>query len=174
MPNIPTGDPTVSAVYLPPKHTVKQVQLAAFYSTLGRRFIAGGDYNAKHTDWGSKLITPRGREILRMMEQLNLHHLSSGEPTYWPSDRNKLPDLLDFCVIKGIPHDSAFTRSCFDLSSDHSLILISLNLRALHQAPQPTLCNRETNWDYFRQLITTNLTLHVPLKTEAQIEQAVK
>jgi hypothetical protein len=45
-----TGPLTVSAVYLPPRHTVKQVQLAAFYSTLGRRFIAGGGYNAKHTD----------------------------------------------------------------------------------------------------------------------------
>jgi hypothetical protein len=28
-----------------------------------------------------------------------------GEPTYWPSDRNKLPDLVDFCVTKGIPQD---------------------------------------------------------------------
>jgi hypothetical protein len=118
----------VSAVYLPPKHTVKQVQLAAFYSTLGRRFIAGGDYSAEHTYWGSRqLITPRGREILRTMEQLNLYHLSIGEPTYCPSDRNTLPDLLDFCVIKGFPHDSALNRPCFDLASDHSLRLISLN-----------------------------------------------
>jgi hypothetical protein len=108
------------------------------------------------------------------MEKLNLLHLSTGEPTYWPSDPKRLPDLLDFCVIKGIPHDSALTRSCFELSSDHSPVLISLNLRALHHAPQPTLCNRKTNWDYFRHLITTNLTLHVPLKTEAEIEDAVK
>jgi hypothetical protein len=115
-----TGPLTVSAVYLPPKHTVKQVQLAAFYNTLGCWFIAGGDYNAKHTDWGSRLITPLGREVLKTMEQLHLHHLSTGEPTYWPSDRNKLPNLLDFCVLKGIPHDSALTRSCFNLSSDHN------------------------------------------------------
>jgi hypothetical protein len=93
-----TGPLTVSAVYLPPRHTVKQVQLAAFYSILECRFIAGGDYNAKHIDWGSRLITPRGREILRTMEQLNLQ-LSTGEPTYWPSDRNKLPDLLEFCFF---------------------------------------------------------------------------
>jgi hypothetical protein len=108
------------------------------------------------------------------MEQLNLHNFSTGEPANWPSDRNKLPDLLDFCVIKGIPHDFAFSKSCFELSSDHSPVLISLNLRALHQESQPTLCNRKTNWDYFRHLITMNLTLHVPLKTEAQIEDAVK
>jgi hypothetical protein len=109
------------------------------------------------------------------MEQLNLHHLSTGEPTYRPSDRNKLPDLLDFCVIKSILQDSALTRSCFDISSDLSPVLIFLNPRALHQAPQPTLCNRKTNnWDYFRHLITTTLTPHVPLKTEAHIEDAVE
>jgi hypothetical protein len=35
---------TISAVYLPPKHIVKQEQLEDFYNTLGHRFIAGGDY----------------------------------------------------------------------------------------------------------------------------------
>jgi exonuclease III len=45
-----TGPLMVSAVYLPPKPTVKHEQLSAFYNTLGHRFIAGGDYNAKHTD----------------------------------------------------------------------------------------------------------------------------
>jgi hypothetical protein len=50
---------TILAVYLPPKYSVKQEQLEDFYNNLGRRFIAGGDYNAKHTDWGSRLITPR-------------------------------------------------------------------------------------------------------------------
>jgi hypothetical protein len=44
----------------------------------------------------------------------------------------------------------------------------------LHQAPQPTLCNTKTNWDYFRHPLITNLTLNVPLKTEAQIDDAVK
>jgi hypothetical protein len=44
------GPLTISAVYLPPKHILKQEQLADF-STLGSRFLAGGDYNAKHTDW---------------------------------------------------------------------------------------------------------------------------
>jgi hypothetical protein len=46
----------------------------------------------------------------------NLKHLSSGEPTYWPSERNKLPDLVDFSVTKSIPQDFATVKSCFDLS----------------------------------------------------------
>jgi hypothetical protein len=60
---------TILAVYLPPKHTVKQEQLEGFYDILGRRFISGGDYSAKHTDCGSRLITPKGREILKTMEK---------------------------------------------------------------------------------------------------------
>jgi hypothetical protein len=50
----------ISADYLPPKHIVKQEQLETFHNTLGQQFIAGGDYNTKHTAWGSRLITPRG------------------------------------------------------------------------------------------------------------------
>jgi hypothetical protein len=72
---------TIMAVYLPPKHTVKQEQLEDFYNTLGPWFIAGRDYNPKHTDWGSRLITPRGREVLKTMDRNNFKHLSMGEPT---------------------------------------------------------------------------------------------
>jgi hypothetical protein len=97
----------ILAVYLPPKHIVKQEQLETFYNTLWQRFITGGDYNDEHAAWGSRLITPRGREIYKTMEHLHLRHLSTHEPTYWPSDRNKLSDLLDFCVTKGIPPNSA-------------------------------------------------------------------
>jgi exonuclease III len=165
---------TISAVYLPPKHTVKQENLEDFYGTLRRRFIAGGGYNAKHTDWGSRLITPRGHEVLKTIERNNLKHLSMGNPTYWPSDRNKLPDLVDFCVTKAIPQVFAVAQSCLDLSSDHSPVLVTLISHAMNQEKQPSLSNRRTNWDYFRHLINQRLSLNVPLKTEADIEAAVK
>jgi hypothetical protein len=98
---------TILAVYRPPKYTVKPEQLEDFYNTLGCQFIAEGDYNAKHTEWGSRFITPTGRKLLKTMERNSLKHLSKGEPTYWSSDWNKLPDLVDFCVTK------AFPRLCY-------------------------------------------------------------
>jgi hypothetical protein len=98
-----TGLLTVSAVYLAPNHTVEHKQLAAFYNTLGQRFIVGGDYNAKHTAWGSRLISPRGRGILKTMELLHINHIYTGEPTYWPTDSKKLPDLLEFCQQRHSP-----------------------------------------------------------------------
>jgi hypothetical protein len=93
---------TISALYLPPIYTRKQDQLEGFYNTLGRRFIAGRDYNAKHADCLSRLINPREREVLKTTERNNWKHLSTAEPTYWSSDRNKLPDLVDFCVRKKV------------------------------------------------------------------------
>ena len=44
------GPLIIAAVYCP-KHTVKGGQFS-FYATLGQRFLAGGDYNAKHSHWG--------------------------------------------------------------------------------------------------------------------------
>jgi exonuclease III len=39
------GPLTIAAVYCPPKHAIKADQFRHFYSTLGRRFLAGGYYN---------------------------------------------------------------------------------------------------------------------------------
>jgi hypothetical protein len=78
------GPLTISAVYFPPKSIVTQEQIDTYYNSLGQRFIAVGDYNAKHTTWGSRLITPRGRVVYKTMERIHLRHLSTGEPTYWP------------------------------------------------------------------------------------------
>jgi hypothetical protein len=45
---------------------------------------------------------------------------STGEPTYRPSDRNKIPNLLDYAITKGISEAHSHIESNFDLSSDHS------------------------------------------------------
>jgi hypothetical protein len=44
----------------------------------------------------------------------------------------------------------------------------------LNQEIQPSLNNRHTNWDDFRQLINERLILNISLKTEEDIEIAVK
>ena len=55
------GKLTLSAVFCPPKHRIIKQQFSSYFKTLGSRFIAGGEYNAKHTYWGSRLISPKGR-----------------------------------------------------------------------------------------------------------------
>ena len=73
-----------------------------FLDALGNRFIAEGDYNVKHTQWSSSLVTARGKNLLKSITTNNLNYLTTYEPTYWPTDTNKIPDLLDFFITKNI------------------------------------------------------------------------
>lgn len=58
-----SGPVTLAAVYCPPRFVVSEDQFSEFFNSLGERFIADGDYNAKHTHWGSRLLTPKGKQL---------------------------------------------------------------------------------------------------------------
>ena len=115
------GSITLSAVYCPRRHKITEHMFAAFFQTLGCRFIAGGDWNGKHTFWGSRTTVTRGRELKRCVEGKHLQPLSTGDPTYWPSDPRKLPDLLDFFVSNGIvsTYTQALSLALMDLLTIH-------------------------------------------------------
>ena len=168
------GPITISAVYCPPKHAIKQNQFEQFYTTLGHRFIAGGDYNAKHPQWGSRLTTPKGRELYKTLADNNLQPLSTGQPTHWPTDRNKTPDLIDFCVVKGINMNYLMAETCLDLSSDHSPIIVTLSAEILLKKRSPSLCSKKTDWAQFKEILDTKISCSIPLKTEQDIDVAIE
>lgn len=56
---------TVSAIYSPPKYNVKKENYIKFFRTLGNYFIVGGDFNAKHNFYGSRLTNTKGRELYK-------------------------------------------------------------------------------------------------------------
>jgi hypothetical protein len=80
---------TISAVYCPPKRNIKVQHFTEFFKTLGSKFIVGGNYNSKHTHWGARTITTKGRELLKVIEQNKYDVLSTATPTYWPTDPRK-------------------------------------------------------------------------------------
>lgn len=88
--------------------------------------MAGGDYNAKHTYWGCRTISPNCRQLLSALNKLKLTCISSREPTHWPTDKDKKPDLIDSIVVKGIASTYFAYKSMSDLSSDHSPVEIVL------------------------------------------------
>jgi len=124
-----------------------------------------GDWNAKHTAWGSRLITPKGRNLLHITQHNNLNYLSTGEPTYWPADLNKIPDLLDFAITNGISGIYSTIESSLDLESDHSPIWKTQSLR---------LCNKYTSWTQFQDCINENVILNIRLKENTELEDAVE
>jgi hypothetical protein len=93
----------IPAIYCPPRHAISPDEYMTLFRSLASRFRIGGNWNANHTVWRARLITPKGRNIFKTVSCYNCHYFSSGVPTYWPTDLTKLPDLLDFLVARGIP-----------------------------------------------------------------------
>jgi hypothetical protein len=162
---------TVAAVYCPPRHNLKKIHYETFFQTLGKTFIAGGDYNSKHTYWGSRLSTTKGRELLATITDNNYSYISTGTPTYWPSDAGKIPDLLDFFIIKNISPTYINIAANLDLSSDHTPIIATISTTVLPPKPNPKLHTSNTNWDLFQQIVEATITLNTKLKTQLDIDQ---
>lgn len=112
--------PHTSGRIPPPRFTVLEDQFLDFFQALGPHFIAAGDYNAKHTHWGSRLVNTKGKQLYKTIIKATnkLDHVSPGNPTYWPSDLNKLPDLIDFEVTRNILRSLVKAEYLPDLSSD--------------------------------------------------------
>lgn len=168
------GMVTVSSVYSPPKHNIKQELYETFFKSLGGRFLACGDFNAKHYAWGSRLISPKGRQLHSAIRNLNLNITSPNSPTYWPTDINKIPDLIDFCVSKGVPSKSQNCSTCLELSSDHSPVLLTISTELKYSTQSCKLHSKSTNWITYRQLICDSLDTKLPLRSDDDIIKAVE
>jgi hypothetical protein len=94
--------------------------------------------------------------------------MSTGEPKYWPADLNKIPDLLDIAVTKGISE----IQSNLDLSSDHSVIIITLSTHLIWKTPSSNLFTKKTNWKVFQPYITRNIDLTLRLQMTTELEDA--
>lgn len=164
----------VTAIYCPPQGGADEIKFTEFFHTLGARFIAGGDYNSKHTHWGSRLITPKGRALLKAANNINAEIISTRKATYWPTDQYKIPDLLDFFVMKGISSNYVEIIDLIELTSDHIPVLLTLSSNVIKKQCKVSLTNKKTDWDLFRANLEEMITLSVRLRTPIEIDSAIE
>ena len=163
----------ISAVYTPPRHKMTLKKWEVYFQSLGNKYIAAGDFNAKHMLWDSRINTPRGRTLEKCIRNSNLNVLSTGRPTYWPTDLNKTPDLLDFAVTKGLHISKLKITTSLELNSDHVQIILEYTSKPLlYNKPEPH-CNKTTKRQTFKELIENKINCNIPLKTSEHIEQGV-
>jgi len=124
-------------VYCPPRHNLKAEFFEAFLQTVGPCFLAGGDFNSKNTLWGSRLTTTKGRKLAKVFQAKNYSYLSTGSPTYWPKDANKIPDLLDFFITNCISTTYLYAdvQASYDLTSDHITIIVTISMTIVVRKP---------------------------------------
>lgn len=168
------GDLIVSSIYFPPRHTVLCKDYKEFFKSLGQKFIVGGDFNAKHPWWGSRLVNPKGRELYKCIRNMNYSVLSTGTPTYWPSDPYKIPDLLDFAIYAGISNNHLEIKDMIDLSSDHTPILINYSTYFNVKQYNHNIITRNTDIQSFQYYLDQNINLNLKLKNGHDVDDAVE
>jgi hypothetical protein len=164
---------TLAAVYCPPRHTITLEQFQVFFQNLGTQFIAGGDFNAKHQRWGSRLNNPRGRILMDAIMRNNFQLHSTDQPTYWPTAPTRIPDILDFFISRGINSLNPVAESLADLSSDHSPIQLTLNAIPVLKSQPESLTQGTMDWNSFRNFVSLHISRNISLKTPYEIEEAV-
>ena len=127
-----------------------------------------------HTQWGSRLVTARGKNLLKSIITNNLNYLTTYEPTYWPTDTNKIPDLLDFFVTKNISPRYVQINSSTEFSSDHSPVITTVNSAIIENPPNDFIHNQLTNWQLFREVFNRTTSASISLKTKEDIETATE
>lgn len=163
----------ISAIYCPPKHNLKKNDYLNLFKLLGNNFIIGGDFNAKNTYWGSRVTTTKGKELYEAGMELKCDFHCTGKPTFWPTDTRKVPDLIDFFVVKGVSDNYIHVSEGNDLISDHSSVILTLSESIIQKDKLPRLTSSRTNWEGFRDELEALIKLQVPLITPQQLEKEV-
>lgn len=163
----------ISAIYCPPRYSLLKSDYLDLLESLGSHFIVGGDFNAKHTYWGSRLSTPKGKMLYAAGKEANCDFYSSGKPTYWPTDLKKVPDLIDFFAVKGLSNNYIEVTDCSDLTSDHTPVILTISETLIQREAPPRLTTCKTDWDGFRIELESLIELQVPLQSPEQLEKEV-
>jgi len=102
----------------------------------------------------------------------NYTPLSTGSPTYWPTDLNKIPDLLDFLSLQEFPPSYTDIQPSCDLPSDNTPIIVTFSTSIATRIPTTSLHTSHTDWKLYKTAISEKLTTMQKLKTREDIEVA--
>jgi len=163
----------LTALYCSPRNQMKKDAYLDMIQKFKHRRIIGGDFNAKHTAWGSRLTNTKGRELHKALTSAGCCIASTGKPTYWPTDKQKIPDLLDFFILKKISQNLVEVEGNFDFDSDHTPVFLKLLEKPVAVQKNPGLINNLTDWSHFQAMLQNTETESVPLATADDIDDEV-
>ena len=138
----------IGAVY---QSSVKPFEEDDFDKLIGllkrRKFIFGGKFNCKHTDWNSRLITSNGRKLAMDADKHEYAILALDRPTHYLYQQKAAPDVLEiFLQHSYLPVDDVVALS--ELNSHHFPVLLTLKC-SMSTRVKPDTCHISS--DVYRQ-----------------------
>lgn len=52
--------------------------------------------------------------------------MPSGQPTNWPTDHQKIPDVIDFFGVKNNPRETIYDKASLELPPNHTPTIITI------------------------------------------------
>ena len=91
--------------------------------------------------------------MLKTSNDTGCDFISTRVPTYWPTGPQKLPDLIDFFVLRKISKNYLKIKEGVEMNSDHLPIYLTLNSSYIEKDCNPFLSNKYIDWSYFRHIL---------------------
>ena len=99
--------------------------------------------------------------------------MSSGEPTYWPTDINKRSDCIDFLVTNNFSPNYSEIMNDHDLLSDHTPLILTISDTLIWKAATKRLTSKLTNWEVYCEVLHNNIDLKIRLKNKNDLNTAI-
>ena len=106
---------------------------------------------------------------------MNLNVVASGQPTYWPADQQKIPDVIDFGVVKNIPIETIHVEASLELSSDHTPTIVTIMNPNRTVSPTGYLATSATqiNWLKYKKYLSTHCMENIPLSKPENVDRSI-
>jgi len=107
----------IASLYLPPNEPWSKADFDQLLISMGNKFVAGGDFNAKHSWWGNIRSNYRGDRLQEAIVSSTCQVLATGDPTFYSFNTQLTPTALDFFIFNGIPSNRLSVERRYELSS---------------------------------------------------------
>jgi endonuclease/exonuclease/phosphatase family metal-dependent hydrolase len=126
---------------------------------LGHKVILAGDFNAKHSMWGSRLNNTAGQTLLSHYYKNNYIISAPAQSTFFPDRLTSRSDILDIAILSNVLTKHSI-RTLGNLSnSDHRPVLMSFNSH-FEPTELKTIFNYSAaNWNLFQTGILNRLNM---------------
>lgn len=84
---------------------------------------------------------------------------------------NIILDLIHHFVIKNVSANYITIKKGYNLNSDYSPILLTIDEYIITKDQNPVLINKYSDWDYFNFLLKNSINMCIPHKTIDQLEE---
>ena len=94
------------------------------------------------------VTTTKGGDLFQVAPETGCAFVSTGTTTYWPTDTNKIPDVIYFFITRKISRN--FIEIEARSSSDHSPIYLTISKTVIKKELNLKLYNKNTDWTSFK------------------------